>query len=93
MQKASATRDILILYYSHHGSVRELARHIARGRCSDSVVLFVMLAAAAMLFGTVPLLLTAMCTRRGGLLLTASLLGPAIVFFPVDEFLGVVSKF
>ncbi len=62
------------------------------GRCSDSVVLFVMLAAAAMLFGTVPLLLTAMCTRRGGLLLTASLLGPAIVFFPVDEFLGVVSK-
>ena len=31
MQKASATRDILILYYSHHGSVRELARHIARG--------------------------------------------------------------
>ncbi len=31
MQKASATHDILILYYSHHGSVRELARHIARG--------------------------------------------------------------
>lgn len=31
MQKASATREILILYYSHHGSVRELARHIARG--------------------------------------------------------------
>lgn len=23
--------DILILYYSHHGSVREMARHIARG--------------------------------------------------------------
>lgn len=62
------------------------------GRCSDSVVLFMMLAAAAMLFGTAPLLLTAMCTRRGGLLTAASLLGPAIVFFPVDEFLGVVSK-
>jgi NAD(P)H dehydrogenase (quinone) len=31
MQKASATREILVLYYSHHGSVRELARHIARG--------------------------------------------------------------
>jgi NAD(P)H dehydrogenase (quinone) len=31
MQKASKTREILVLYYSHHGSVRELARHIARG--------------------------------------------------------------
>lgn len=31
MQKASATREILVLYYSHQGSVRELARHIARG--------------------------------------------------------------
>jgi len=31
MQKASATLEVLILYYSHHGSVRELARHIARG--------------------------------------------------------------
>jgi NAD(P)H dehydrogenase (quinone) len=31
MQAASTTREILVLYYSHHGSVRELARHIARG--------------------------------------------------------------
>ncbi len=31
MQEASETREILVLYYSHHGSVRELARHIARG--------------------------------------------------------------
>lgn len=31
MQKASECRDILVLYYSHQGSVRELARHIARG--------------------------------------------------------------
>lgn len=31
MQKAGATREILVLYYSHHGSVRELAHHIARG--------------------------------------------------------------
>ena len=31
MQKASGTREVLVLYYSHHGSVRELARHIARG--------------------------------------------------------------
>lgn len=31
MQKANDTREILVLYYSHHGSVRELARHIARG--------------------------------------------------------------
>ena len=31
MQKAGATREILVLYYSHHGSVRELARHMARG--------------------------------------------------------------
>jgi NAD(P)H dehydrogenase (quinone) len=31
MQKASATQEVLVLYYSHHGSVRELARHIARG--------------------------------------------------------------
>lgn len=31
MQKASTTREVLVLYYSHHGSVRELARHIARG--------------------------------------------------------------
>ncbi len=62
------------------------------GRCSDSAVLFVLLAAAAMLIGTVPLLLTAMCTRRGGWLLAASLLGPAIVCFPVDKFLGVVGK-
>ena len=31
MQKANGAREILVLYYSHHGSVRELARHIARG--------------------------------------------------------------
>jgi NAD(P)H dehydrogenase (quinone) len=31
MKTASDTRDILVLYYSHHGSVRELARHIAHG--------------------------------------------------------------
>jgi NAD(P)H dehydrogenase (quinone) len=31
MQQASDTREVLVLYYSHHGSVRELARHIARG--------------------------------------------------------------
>lgn len=31
MQKTSDFREILVLYYSHHGSVRELARHIARG--------------------------------------------------------------
>jgi len=31
MQKAAAPREILVLYYSHHGSVRELARHIAHG--------------------------------------------------------------
>jgi NAD(P)H dehydrogenase (quinone) len=31
MQKASDTREILVLYHSHHGSVRELARHIAHG--------------------------------------------------------------
>ena len=31
MQKASETREVLVLYYSHHGSIRELARHIARG--------------------------------------------------------------
>lgn len=31
MQKAGATQEILVLYYSHHGSVRDLARHIARG--------------------------------------------------------------
>ncbi len=31
MQTASATREVLVLYYSHHGSVRDLARHIARG--------------------------------------------------------------
>ncbi|TRZ96808.1 MAG: NAD(P)H:quinone oxidoreductase [Rhodocyclaceae bacterium] len=31
MKKASEPREILILYYSLHGSVSELARHIARG--------------------------------------------------------------
>lgn len=31
MQKADAPQEILVLYYSHHGSVRDLARHIARG--------------------------------------------------------------
>jgi NAD(P)H dehydrogenase (quinone) len=31
MKTASDTREILVLYYSHHGSVRELARHIAHG--------------------------------------------------------------
>lgn len=31
MQKANDVREVLVLYYSHHGSVRELARHIARG--------------------------------------------------------------
>lgn len=31
MQMASEHREILVLFYSHHGAVRELARHIARG--------------------------------------------------------------
>jgi NAD(P)H dehydrogenase (quinone) len=31
MQKANTMREVLVLYYSHHGSVRDLARHIARG--------------------------------------------------------------
>lgn len=31
MQMAGENREILVLYYSHTGSVRELARHIARG--------------------------------------------------------------
>lgn len=31
MKAASDTQEILVLYYSHHGSVRELARHIAHG--------------------------------------------------------------
>ena len=31
MQKAQGSQEILVLYYSHHGSVRELARHVARG--------------------------------------------------------------
>jgi NAD(P)H dehydrogenase (quinone) len=31
MKTASGTGEVLVLYYSHHGSVRELARHIARG--------------------------------------------------------------
>ncbi len=31
MKTASDTWEILVLYYSHHGSVRELARHIAHG--------------------------------------------------------------
>lgn len=31
MRKTSQTREVLVLYYSHHGSVRELAYHIARG--------------------------------------------------------------
>ena len=31
MQKARTTQEILVLYYSHHGSVRDLARHIVRG--------------------------------------------------------------
>jgi NAD(P)H dehydrogenase (quinone) len=31
MKTAGNTREVLVLYYSHHGSVRELARHIAHG--------------------------------------------------------------
>lgn len=31
MKRASSTQEILVLYYSLHGSVSELARHIARG--------------------------------------------------------------
>lgn len=31
MKMASNTHEILVLYYSHHGSVRDLARHIAHG--------------------------------------------------------------
>lgn len=31
MHKTSRGGEILVLFYSHHGSVRELARHIARG--------------------------------------------------------------
>ncbi len=31
MKTAGGTREVLVLYYSHHGSVRELARHIAHG--------------------------------------------------------------
>ncbi len=31
MQNAVPRREILVLYYSHHGSVKEIANHIARG--------------------------------------------------------------
>ncbi|MBI5898945.1 MAG: NAD(P)H:quinone oxidoreductase [Rhodocyclales bacterium] len=31
MQNAVPGREILVLYYSHHGSVKEIANHIARG--------------------------------------------------------------
>lgn len=31
MQNAAPTGEVLVLYYSHHGSVREIARNIARG--------------------------------------------------------------
>lgn len=31
MRTTPSTREILVLYYSHHGSVRELARYIAHG--------------------------------------------------------------
>lgn len=31
MQMAGDAREVLVLYYSHHGAVRELAQHIARG--------------------------------------------------------------
>ena len=31
MQTAGKIQEILVLYYSHHGATRELARHIARG--------------------------------------------------------------
>ncbi|MCF8150142.1 MAG: NAD(P)H:quinone oxidoreductase [Burkholderiaceae bacterium] len=31
MPKDVESREVLVLYYSHHGSVRELALHIARG--------------------------------------------------------------
>jgi len=31
MQTAGGTHEIVVLYYSHHGATRELARHIARG--------------------------------------------------------------
>ncbi|MBL9087194.1 MAG: hypothetical protein JNM10_08615 [Planctomycetia bacterium] len=47
--------------------------------CHGWATVFVLLSFAAMLFGTVPLLFTAMCTRRGGLLLAASLLGPLLL--------------
>lgn len=31
MQNAAPAGEVLVLYYSHHGSVKEVARHIARG--------------------------------------------------------------
>lgn len=31
MQMHGEPKEILVLYYSHHGSVRELAQHVARG--------------------------------------------------------------
>ena len=31
MQTPGKSREVLVLYYSHHGATRELARHIARG--------------------------------------------------------------
>lgn len=31
MHMAGDTQEVLVLYYSHHGAVRELAHHIARG--------------------------------------------------------------
>ena len=61
--------------------------------CRGWPTAFLLLSFAAMLFGTVPLLFTAMCTRRGGWLLAASLLGPLFLQITSRWIPGTVYRF
>ncbi len=69
-----------------------LAMHVdPRGR-SEWASLFGLLAFFAMAYGTIPLSITAICTRRGGWLLAASLLGPALLCLDLGVIPGTVFK-
>lgn len=52
-----------------------------RGEVARVLSIVVVLALHGMVFGVVPVTFTVTMTRRGGLLLIASLLGPALLFF------------
>lgn len=59
------------------------------GLTRDLAVGFRLLAFLAMIFGSIPVLITVAMTRRGALLLAASLLGPALLWWALPTVPGI----